>query len=191
MTDPAVNPFVNRVIVNRVWHHLFGRGIVASTDNFGIMGESPTHPELLDHLADKFVRDGWSVKKLIREIVLSRAYRMSRAATTRPTGSTPTICCSTRHVCDGLQGEAIRDAILAVSGGLNETMYGPPVPVHLTRFMDGRGRPASGPLDGDGRAAFTWRCGGTSCRRSCWRSTRRRRSRPSAGEPSRTCRPRR
>ena len=63
MTDPALNPFLPRVMVNRVWHHLFGRGIVASVDNFGVLGEPPTHPELLDYLADRFVQDGWSVKK--------------------------------------------------------------------------------------------------------------------------------
>ena len=77
MIDPAVDPFLPRVLVNRVWHHLFGRGIVASVDNFGVLGERPTHPELLDYLADRFVKDGWSLKKLIRSLVLSRTYRMS------------------------------------------------------------------------------------------------------------------
>ncbi len=73
MTDPALDPFLPRVMVNRVWHHLFGRGIVASVDNFGVLGEAPTHPELLDYLADQFVKDGWSVKKTIRMLVLSSA----------------------------------------------------------------------------------------------------------------------
>ena len=77
MTDPAITPFVPRVMVNRVWHHLFGRGIVASVDNFGVLGEKPTHPELLDYLADQFVKDGWSMKRLIRRLVLSRTYQMS------------------------------------------------------------------------------------------------------------------
>ena len=63
--------------MNRVWHHLFGRGIVASVDNFGVLGEQPSHPELLDWLADDFVRGGWSVKSLIRSLMLSRAYQMS------------------------------------------------------------------------------------------------------------------
>src|SRR5262249_53395315 len=69
MTDPALDPVIARVLVNRVWHHLFGRGIVASVDNFGILGEAPTHPELLDFLADRFVQEGWSIKKLIRFLV--------------------------------------------------------------------------------------------------------------------------
>src|SRR5205807_6997775 len=77
VTDPQLNPFLARVAVNRVWHHLFGRGIVPSVDNFGVLGELPTHPELLDALADQFVRDGWSLKRLMRSLVLSRAYQMS------------------------------------------------------------------------------------------------------------------
>ena len=67
MTDPAVTPFITRVYVNRVWHHLFGRGIVGSVDNFGVLGERPTHPELLDYLGRPLrAKDGWSTKKLIR-----------------------------------------------------------------------------------------------------------------------------
>src|SRR5262249_59820576 len=77
LVDPQRNPLIARVIVNRVWHHLFGRGLVGSVDNFGVLGETPTHPELLDYLADQFVRDGWSLKWLIRELVLSSTYRMS------------------------------------------------------------------------------------------------------------------
>ena len=59
MTDPAITPLTTRVYVNRIWHHLFGRGIVGSVDNFGALGEAPTHPELLDHVADRFAKDGW------------------------------------------------------------------------------------------------------------------------------------
>ena len=69
------NPLVSRVIVNRVWQHLMGRGIVPSVDNFGVLGEEPTHPELLDYLADEFMRDGWSLKRMIRRIVLSSTYK--------------------------------------------------------------------------------------------------------------------
>ncbi len=71
------HPLTARVMANRVWGHLFGRGLVGTVDNFGLSGEAPTHPELLDHLATRFVSNGWSVKSLIREIVLSRAYRLS------------------------------------------------------------------------------------------------------------------
>ena len=80
LTSPK-NPLTPRVIVNRVWQHLFGQGIVSTVDNFGVTGDTPSHPELLDHLATRFVRDGWSVKKLVRALVLSRAYQLSSEAT--------------------------------------------------------------------------------------------------------------
>ena len=69
------NPLTSRVVVNRVWQHLFGQGLVGTPDNFGTRGERPSHPDLLDHLARPFVRQGWSVKRLIRQVVLSRTYR--------------------------------------------------------------------------------------------------------------------
>ncbi len=148
MTDPTIDPFVPRVMVNRIWHHLFGRGIVASVDNFGVMGEAPTHPELLDYLADRFVKDGWSVKKTIRTLVLSSAYRMS-SHPTEADKDDPQNLLLHRARLRRLEGEAIRDAMLSVSGRLDLKMYGPSVPVHLTPFLVGRGRPADGPLDGD------------------------------------------
>ncbi len=153
MTDPALNPLVGRVMVNRLWHHLFGRGLVASVDNFGVLGEAPTHPELLDYLADRFVRDGWSVKRMIRLLVLSRTYRMS----SRPTeadGADPRNLLLHKMRLRRLEGEAIRDAMLALSGRLDPMPFGPPVPIYLTQFLDGRGRPASGPLDGAGRRSL-------------------------------------
>src|SRR5262249_57291859 len=73
----ADNPLTARVIVNRVWQHLFGQGLVSTVDNFGVKGDTPSHPELLDHLATRFMRDGWSLKKLIRVIVLTHAYQLS------------------------------------------------------------------------------------------------------------------
>jgi hypothetical protein len=151
MTDPALDPFLPRVMVNRVWHHLFGRGIVASVDNFGVLGERPTHPELLDHLAGRFVGEGWSVKKLIRSLVLSSTYRMSGRSGGAGDRADPHNLLLHRMPLRRLEGEAIRDAMLAVSGRLDERMYGPSVPAYLTAFQDGRGRPAGGPLDGDGR----------------------------------------
>jgi hypothetical protein len=155
MTDPARNPLIARVLVNRVWHHLFGRGIVASVDNFGVLGEPPTHPELLDFLADRFVRDGWSLKQLIRELVLSSAYRMSTQDDPAAADADPQNLLLHRMRLRRLEGEAIRDAMLAVSGRLDRTAFGPPVPVHLTPFLQGRGRPeTSGPLDGDGRRSI-------------------------------------
>jgi hypothetical protein len=151
VTDPRRNPFLARVMVNRIWHHLFGRGIVASVDDFGVMGQPPTHPELLDYLADRFVRDGWSVKRLVRRLVLSSAYRMSSRRGTEGDRADPENLLLHRMRLRRLEGEAIRDAMLALSGSLDDHLFGPPVGVHLTAFQDGRGRPASGPLDGAGR----------------------------------------
>ncbi|MCC6417301.1 MAG: DUF1553 domain-containing protein [Gemmataceae bacterium] len=154
LTDPTRNPLVARVIVNRVWHHLFGRGIVASVDNFGVLGEPPTHPGLLDRLADTFVRDGWSLKRLVRRIVLSRAYRMASRGDERAAQADPQNLLLHRQNVRRLEGETIRDAMLAVSGRLDRRPFGPPVPVHLTDFQQGRGRPQSGPLDGAGRRSL-------------------------------------
>ena len=142
-------------MVNRIWHHLFGRGIVASVDNFGVLGEAPTHPELLDYLADRFVKEGWSVKKTIRTWccpTLTACRRSPRNKPIKRRSARPAACtgCALRR----LEGEAIRDAMLAVSGRLDRKLYGPSVPIHLTPFLDGRGRPASGPLDGDGRRSI-------------------------------------
>jgi uncharacterized protein DUF1553/uncharacterized protein DUF1549/cytochrome c len=155
VTDPAINPLIGRVFVNRVWHHLFGRGIVASTDNFGVLGEAPTHPELLDWLADDFVQHGWSLKRLIRSIVMTNAYRMSSSGEASADAADPQNRLWHRANVRRLEGEAIRDSILAVSGALDPKMFGPPVPIHLTPFMEGRGRPGhSGPLDGAGRRSI-------------------------------------
>ena len=155
IVDPA-NPFTARVIVNRVWHHLFGRGLVPSVDNFGVLGQPPSHPELLDHLAVHFVRDlNWSVKGLIRELVLTRAYQMASAPTTaRAEQIDPENTLLHRMNLRRLEGEVIRDAVLAVSGRLDAKVGGPSVMVHLTPFMDGRGKPSSGPLDGGGRRSI-------------------------------------
>jgi cytochrome c553/mono/diheme cytochrome c family protein len=152
LTDPATNPFVARVVVNRVWHHLFGRGLVASVDNVGVLGETPSHLELLDFLADRFVRDGWSMKRLIADLVLSSAYQMSVVGDSTAAQADPQNVFLHRARIRRLEGEAIRDAMLVVSGDLDRTTFGRPVPVHLTPFLTGRGRPeSSGPLDGDRR----------------------------------------
>jgi cytochrome c553 len=154
MTDPILDPFLARVMVNRVWHHLFGRGLVASVDNFGVLGEAPTHPELLDHLADRFVKESWSVKRLVRALVLSSAYRMSSQPVPGAEALDPQNLLLHRARLRRLEGEAVRDAMLAASGRLDRRMYGPSVPIHLTPFLDGRGRPEDGPLDGAGRRSL-------------------------------------
>jgi uncharacterized protein DUF1553 len=154
LLEPA-NPFPARVIVNRVWHHLFGGGIVESVDNFGVLGKEPTHPELLDHLAESFRADGWSVKRLIRRLVLTSAYQMASTPDARGEELDPQNLWLHRMPIRRLEGEAIRDAMLRVSGRLDLKTYGPSVPVYLTPFMQGRGRPKdSGPLDGDGRRSI-------------------------------------
>lgn len=154
------NPFTARVMVNRIWHHLFGKGIVASVDNFGLLGEKPTHPELLDALASDFIRQGWSVKKIIRTMVLTSTYRMSSQVTDAADNKDPNNLLLHRMNVRRLEGEIIRDAILSVSGRLDVTAGGPGIATHLTDFMQGRGRPGSGPLDGNGRRSVyltTWR----------------------------------
>ncbi|MGY8769872.1 MAG: PSD1 and planctomycete cytochrome C domain-containing protein [Pirellulales bacterium] len=150
------NPFASRVIVNRVWHHLTGRGIVPTVDNFGVLGEKPTHPELLDHLATTFIEeDNWSLKQMIRRIVLSQTYAMSSKPGGKEDELDPNVELLHRMRVRRLTGESIRDGILSVSGRLDTKMYGPGVPVHLTQFMQGRGRPGkSGPIDGAGRRSI-------------------------------------
>ncbi len=115
------NPLTARVMVNRVWAWLFGRGLVASLDNFGTSGDLPTHPELLDYLAAKFIADGWSVKKLVREIVTSRTYGQS--AYIFPGNQAEVIDPDNtllwRHTPRRLDAECVRDAMLAASGELD------------------------------------------------------------------------
>jgi hypothetical protein len=121
------NPLTARVYVNRVWHHLFGTGLVRTVDNFGSTGETPSHPELLDHLAARFMDEGWSTKRLIREIVLSRTYRQSSAENVAALKADPENRLLWRMNRKRLDAESIRDAILTVSGKLDEAFGGPNV----------------------------------------------------------------
>jgi len=169
---------VARVIVNRIWQHYFGRGIVPTPDDFGHLGLPPSHPELLDWLATELVAHDWSLKHIHRLILTSSTYRMGSGeprglrdegpGTRDPSSSTVNAQPSTRasDIDPGntllwrmnvkrLEGEIIRDAILQLSGRLDDTMYGRSVPVHLTAFLEGRGRPGeSGPVDGRGRRSL-------------------------------------
>jgi len=154
LVDPT-NPLVARVLVNRVWKHHFGEGLVSTPDDFGAMGQPPTHPELLDHLATLFVREGWSIKQLHRLLLLSSAYQMSSAARPELASIDPQNKLLHRMPIRRLEAESVRDALLAVSGRLDSTIGGPSVPPHLTEFMQGRGRPEqSGPLDGGNRRSI-------------------------------------
>ncbi len=112
------NPLPARVIVNRIWHHLFGRGLVSSVDNFGLMGSKPTHPELLDTLAVKFMEEGWSVKRLIRAITTSHTYQLSCNSIDQNMQIDPDNKLLWRSSTRRLPAEVIRDAMLAVSGQL-------------------------------------------------------------------------
>lgn len=154
LVDPS-NPLTSRVMVNRMWHHLFGRGIVASTNNFGVLGARPSHPELLDHLALRFVDEHqWSIKAMLKEIMLSSTYQMDSTPNPQYTDIDPNNNLFYRQNIRRLEGEAIRDSILAISGRLDRKQFGPSVPVYITPFMTGRGRPGSGPLDGAGRRSI-------------------------------------
>ncbi|MBX2850280.1 MAG: PSD1 and planctomycete cytochrome C domain-containing protein [Phycisphaeraceae bacterium] len=150
------NPLAARVQVNRLWHHLFGSGIVPTVDNFGVLGLPASHPELLDHLAVTFMEDdAWSNKAMIKRIVMSRAYqRTSDRGSSEVEMQDPQNVLLHRQNIRRMTSETLRDSILAVAGSLNEQKYGPPVPVHLTQFMQGRGRPKGGPIDGKGRRSI-------------------------------------
>jgi hypothetical protein len=113
------NALLDRVIVNRIWHHLFGRGIVASVDNFGRLGVPPTHPELLDYLASSFRQSGGSMKSLIRELVLSRVYQLSCQADAELAQADPQNGLFGRQNRRRLTAEEIRDSILFLSGQLD------------------------------------------------------------------------
>ena len=117
LTD-ASNPLTSRVAVNRIWQHLFGSGIVTTVDNFGSNGDVPSHPELLDFLANKFVEEGWSTKKLIRQLVLSHTYQLSSGIDEKAAASDPANRLHWRHSPRRLEAEEIRDSVLALSGQL-------------------------------------------------------------------------
>jgi len=121
------NPLTHRVIVNRVWHHHFGRGIVASPNDFGAMGERPTHRELLDWLTTRFQKDGYRLKKLHKLILMSAAWQQSSAYRAEAAAADPDNKLLWRYNRRRLEGEVIRDSMLSVSGLLNLKMYGPGV----------------------------------------------------------------
>jgi len=120
----ADNPLTARVYVNRIWSHLFGSGLVRTVDNFGTKGERPSHPQLLDYLAGQLIENNWSTKKLIREIVLSKTYRLSSQVTEQQRKRDPANHYFAHQNQRRLEAEAIRDAILQVSGQLDLTMGG-------------------------------------------------------------------
>jgi hypothetical protein len=145
------------VLVNRVWMHHFGRGIVGTPADFGAFGERPTHPELLDWLASDFMAGGWRLKRLHRLIMTSAAYRREAGARSE---SDPDNRLLGRMPVRRMEAEAVRDAVLAVSGKLNLKAFGPPVPIRVDDLgqvvegvdtTDGAGRPTGTvvPLHGE------------------------------------------
>jgi cytochrome c553 len=136
------NPLTARVEVNRVWQHLFGRGIVPAPDNFGAAGQPPSDPALLDYLAITFVDDGWSVKKLMRRIVLSHTYQLDSKSDPKNFQADPENALLWRMTPRRLDAEALRDSTLAVSGLLDAK---PPIGSYVARHGEG---PATGPRFG-------------------------------------------
>lgn len=147
------NPLTARVMANRIWLHLFGRGLVPTADNFGTYGEPPSNPELLDYLAGRFVENGWSIKKQIRFLVMSESFRQEGKASEEARKTDPQNRLLSHYSVRRLEGESVRDSILAVSGRLDPTMYGPPVQPNREEPKDYR-KLFQGPLDGDGRRSL-------------------------------------
>lgn len=139
------NPLTARVMVNRIWQYHFGRGIVRSPNNFGIQGDHPTHPELLDWLASEFVAKGWHLKPMHRLIMTSQAYQRSSAGQEEALSQDPMNNSFWRFDMRRLTAEEIRDTLLSVTGTLNPKMFGPGVYVDIPKeVMAGQSQPGSG-----------------------------------------------
>jgi hypothetical protein len=169
------NPLTARVMVNRIWHHLFGAGLVRSVDDFGHVGETPSHPELLDYLADQFVCPSpsgrgfvhpspsgrgaggegheWSMKRLIRAIVLTRAFQLAHTPSAAALEADPNNRLLSHYPARRMEAEAIRDALLFTSGRLDRTLYGMSIPAYREKEYADR-RLFRGPLDGNGRRSI-------------------------------------
>jgi hypothetical protein len=147
------NPLTARVFVNRIWHWLFGAGLAATPDDFGHAGEKPSHPELLDHLAGRFVAEGWSLKKLVREIVLSETWQQGQSAQEKALLDDPTNRLLHHYPVQRLDAESIRDAMLFASGQLDERLFGPTSNPHRSK-EDPEKRLFSGPIDGARRRSI-------------------------------------
>lgn len=125
MVDPA-NPLTSRVMVNRLWQAVFGNGLVTTPDNFGRLGEQPTHPELLDYLASRFDSEKGSIKSMLKFLLTTRAFQLDSEAAGAAAQKDPQNKLLTHFTVRRLEAEAIRDSILALSGKMDETLYGEP-----------------------------------------------------------------
>ena len=124
-TEHGAGALAARVIVNRLWHHHFGRGIVSTVNDFGFQGDPPTHPELLEWLANDLVQHGWALKRVHKQMVMSRAYQLAGAATASGMKLDPDNRLWHHRPKRRLEAEAVRDSLLAAGGLLDPTMYGP------------------------------------------------------------------
>ena len=163
------HPLTARVLVNRIWMHHFGRGIVATPSDFGSQGERPTHPELLDWLADHFVKSGWRLKEFHKLLMMSTVYRQSSKRTEALDAVDPDNRLLGRMNLRRLDAETIRDTVLAVSGNLNRTLYGPPMPV----TADGVGQVVIGTPRNDREGRVIGLGGDAAFRRSIYVQARR------------------
>jgi len=173
LTD-GTHPLLARVIVNRIWLHHFGRGLVETPADFGVLGSTPTHPQLLDWLAAEFVDSGWSMKHMHRVLMHSTVYRQSGIATAKAESIDPDNQLYSRYPIQRLESEALRDAMLAVSGKLNTKAFGPPIPV----MEDSVGQVVLGKenLDGERKPVDKVDLKGEEYRRSIYIQVRRTRT---------------
>ncbi len=154
------NPLTARVMANRIWQYHFGRGIVPTPNDFGKLGEAPTHPELLDWLASELVAGGWTMKRMHQLIMTSNTYRMSAQANDRALRIDPANTLYWRHNMRRLSAEEVRDSMLAVSGQLNPKMAGPsiypPIPKEVLagQSVPGQGWHTSGPEEAARRSVY-------------------------------------
>jgi hypothetical protein len=147
------NPLTARVFVNRVWLHLFGEGLVRTPDDFGHLGQMPSHSELLDYLAARFMSEGWSLKQLVTLLVSSATWRQSGTTAAAAMEIDPENRLWHHMPLRRLEAESIRDSMLAVAGRLDSTLYGRPIDPFRTA-TDAAKRLFCGPLDGDGRRSI-------------------------------------
>ncbi len=151
--DPR-NPLTARVMVNRLWQHVFGVGLVKTVDNFGALGEPASHPEVLDWLASEFIESGWSIKHLLRLMLTSRTFQSSTEASAAARERDPNNRLLSHANVRRLEAESLRDALLFVSGRLDRRHEGPNVPLPLRAGIKDFENPLSGPPDGNGRRSL-------------------------------------
>jgi hypothetical protein len=149
----ASNPLTARVFVNRVWQWVFGTGLVSTPDDFGRLGSPPSHPELLDELAGSFIDSGWSIKKLLRDMLLTETFRQKSTVSTKGLELDPSNRLLHHYPLRRLEAEEVRDAILATSGQLDQSLYGLPIDPHRAN-EDPQKRLVSGPIDGQRRRSI-------------------------------------